>query len=130
MKKKAEEALDETAKYCFIFLYLYRIFPFSKADISGGPDELKIKYMRMQSNMKWQIFENVLYSNITETVLSIFLNCGRDLHCCLLSLGARCRSLILSAKLIFFLNSVLTAAITTLSCSLLYNYGCLTRCAV
>ena len=81
--------------------------------------------------MKWQMFENVLYSKITDTILSIFLNCDRDLQ----RFGesgrrARCRSLLPGPKLIFFLNSVLTAGSTTLSCPLLYNHGSLTRCAV
>ena len=31
----------------FIYLYLYRIFPFSRADINGDPDKLKIRYMRI-----------------------------------------------------------------------------------
>jgi len=78
MKKNAEEALDETGKYLFIYLYIYIGFAPSARLISiiinGGPDELKIKYMRIQPNMKWQMFEYVLYSKITDTVLSIFLN--------------------------------------------------------
>ena len=84
-------------------IYLYKICPFSKADISGGPDELKINYMRIQPNMKWQMLENVLYSKITETILSIFLNYGRDLQRFAESgRRARCRSLLPGAKLIFF----------------------------
>ena len=84
-------------------IYLYKICPFSKADISGGPDELKINYMRIQPNMKWQMLENVLYSRITETILSIFLNYGRDLQRFAESgRRARCRSLLPGAKLIFF----------------------------
>lgn len=49
------------------------------------------------------MFENVLYSKITETILSIFLNCGRDLQRFAES-GRRalCRSLLPGAKLIFF----------------------------
>ena len=47
--------------YLFIYPYLYRICPFSKADINLGPDKLKIKYMGMHGNItkhemaKWTI---------------------------------------------------------------------------
>lgn len=50
-----------------------------------------------------QMLENVLYSKITETILSIFLNYGSDLQRFAESgRRARCRSLLPGAKLIFF----------------------------
>ena len=47
----------------FIYLYLYRICPFNKADFNRGPDKWlnTSEYVGIQPNMKWQ---NELYSKI------------------------------------------------------------------